>query len=436
MLSKEASDVDRSIPGLAMNPKFTKVSNISRRIHGWSWQAFPIGMGTGAVYVCLAGIHPHPGLPLTMVETVFYFLNIALFLLNSTTLLLQLILYPRQAKRLITDPSKGIFVPLIVLSFATIIIGTINYVLPTGHVSPTFIYCLFWIYVGFGLLVCFPMLMIWFNKPHDLKTFTPAWAFLVFPMMLVGVVAFNVLRVLPPEDPRALGVLLTGYVFQGLGFFMTFFYICIYIIRIMTTGFLEGHQANGAFVACGPPGFTALALINLAEQGQDILAAHNLVSKSAGEIWYASSVLAGLLLFGLAVFFFLFGALPYWFKLHKHLDEILGCWALTFPNVGWILTIGKLGDIFHLQGFYVWNLVMVILMCATWLILFFLTAIAFWKGKIFMATPEEIIRDVHASEKKKPKDLEMALVASTSQVAVALVRHSDASERPSGHFGQ
>jgi hypothetical protein len=23
------------------------------------------------------------------------------------------------------------------------------------------------------------MLMIWFNKPHDFKTFTPAWAFLV-----------------------------------------------------------------------------------------------------------------------------------------------------------------------------------------------------------------------------------------------------------------
>lgn len=49
--------------------------------------------------------------------------------------------------------------------------------------------------------------------------------------MLVGVVAFNVLRVMDPADPRALGVLLTGYFFQGLGFFMTFFYICIYIVR-------------------------------------------------------------------------------------------------------------------------------------------------------------------------------------------------------------
>ena len=48
---------------------------------------------------------------------------------------------------------------------------------------------------------------------------------------IVGVVAFNVLKVVPSDEPRAIGVLLVGYVFQGLGFFMTFFYICIYVIR-------------------------------------------------------------------------------------------------------------------------------------------------------------------------------------------------------------
>lgn len=143
-------------------------------------EQYPIGMGTGAVYVTLAGLKQHPGHPLTVVETVFYFLNMALFLLNTTTLLLQFAstwiglprwnvvslitpVYPRQAKRLITDPTKGIFVPLIVrsllpcprlscilsaacqvLSFATIIIGTINYGVPSGHVTPNFIYALFW----------------------------------------------------------------------------------------------------------------------------------------------------------------------------------------------------------------------------------------------------------------------------------------------------
>lgn len=33
--------------------------------------------------------------------------------------------------------------------------------------------------------------------------------------MLVGVVAFNVLKVMSPTDTRAIGVLLTGYFFQG-----------------------------------------------------------------------------------------------------------------------------------------------------------------------------------------------------------------------------
>ena len=35
--------------------------------------------------------------------------------------------------------------------------------------------------------------------------------------------------------------------------------------------------------------------------------------------------MSGVMLFGLAVFLFVFGILPYWFKVHKHLSEILGC---------------------------------------------------------------------------------------------------------------
>jgi hypothetical protein len=35
------------------------------------------------------------------------------------------------------------------------------------------------IYVLLSVFVSFPMLMIWYNKPHDVTTFTPAWAFLV-----------------------------------------------------------------------------------------------------------------------------------------------------------------------------------------------------------------------------------------------------------------
>lgn len=104
--------------------------------------------------------------------------------------------------------------------------------------------------------------------------------------MLTGVIAFNVLKVMPVSDPRTIGVLLVGYLFQGnvlglclllhlndisvigIGLFMTLFYLAIYLLRIITTGFMSGHQANGAFVACGPPGFTALALIHLGREAR------------------------------------------------------------------------------------------------------------------------------------------------------------------------
>lgn len=79
--------------------------------------------------------------------------------------------------------------------------------------------------------------MIWFNHSHELTAFTPGYAFLVgitsfslligelqftlynhqiFPLMLTGVVAASVLTVLNLDDRRCLGVLLTGYFFQGL----------------------------------------------------------------------------------------------------------------------------------------------------------------------------------------------------------------------------
>ncbi len=52
-----------------------------------------------------------------------------------------------------------------------------------------------------------------------------------------------------------------------------------------------------------------------------------------------------------------------------------------------------LGDIFHLRGFHVWHLIMTILMCSVWVVLFVLTVWAFAKGKIFLAKPEDVIQD-------------------------------------------
>ncbi|KDN50651.1 hypothetical protein RSAG8_01149, partial [Rhizoctonia solani AG-8 WAC10335] len=110
--------------------------------------------------------------------------------------------------------------------------------------------------------------------------------------------------------------------------------------------------------------------------------------------------MSAFLLFGLAVFFFVFAVLPYWFKLHKHLHEILGCWALTFPNVGWINTVMTLGKIFNIPGFDEWHLVMTTLVCVTWFVLASFTVVAFWKGEILLSRNEDIHADVPISKPK------------------------------------
>jgi tellurite resistance protein TehA-like permease len=68
-------------------------------------------------------------------------------------------------------------------------------------------------------------------------------------------------------------------------------------------------------------------------------------------------------------------------------------WALTFPNVGWISTLRVLGDTLQIPGFFVLHTIMAILMCTVWVVLFGLTAVAFWKGKIFLAAEEDVLRD-------------------------------------------
>jgi hypothetical protein len=55
------------------------------------------------------------------------------------------VVYREQSLRLLFDPVKGVFVPLCVLSFATIIIGTIQYAVPAGIIHPGFIYEIFWL---------------------------------------------------------------------------------------------------------------------------------------------------------------------------------------------------------------------------------------------------------------------------------------------------
>lgn len=72
--------------------------------------------------------------------------------------------------------------------------------------------------------------------------------------------------------------------------------------------------------------------------------------------------------------------------------------------MGFISVIRVLADTFDLPGFIVWHTIMVIFICITWIVLFFLTLMAFWRGKIFYAKPEDVLMDTPASKLRKEID--------------------------------
>ena len=72
--------------------------------------------------------------------------------------------------------------------------------------------------------------------------------------------------------------------------------------------------------------------------------------------------------------------------------------------MGFISAIRTLADIFDLPGFIVWHDIMAVFICLTWAVLFFLTLMAFWRGKIFFADPDDVLKDILASKMQKVVD--------------------------------
>ena len=76
---------------------------------------------------------------------------------------------------------------------------------------------------------------------------------------------------------------------------------------------------------------------------------------------------------------------------------------MTFPNVGWIATTGALGNALNITGFFEVQLIFVIAMAFVWIILAVFTVVAFKRGLILNAKPEEVVQD---RRNKKQKELD------------------------------
>lgn len=81
--------------------------------------------------------------------------------------------------------------------------------------------------------------------------------------MLSGTFASAIAANQPPS--HRMNIIMAGVTFQGLGWMVAFLMFAVYLHRLIQYGLPAPNLRPGMFISAGPPSFTALALIGMAQ---------------------------------------------------------------------------------------------------------------------------------------------------------------------------
>lgn len=319
------------------------------RLKHFTFAWYASTMSTGGIALTLS-IVPNRFDGLTGLGTAMFIFNLVLFTCITIAITTRFMMHPGTFKKAFSNPHEGFFFATFWLSFATIITNTTAYGIPNS--GPWLIVALrvaFWAYTVITTLIAIFYYHVLFTvKKLVITNVLPGWVLPIFPAMLVGTLASAIAKFQPAE--HALPMLVCGLTFQGLGFIVSLAMYGIYFGRLMTSGLPVDASRPAMFIAVGPPSFTALAFIGMA---QDVKAANifsgyttlNGVDNQTiiPDVLSIMAILAAVFLWMLAFWFFAI-ALVATFEAIGRNDFHLNWYAYIFPNVGFTIATIRIGE--------------------------------------------------------------------------------------------
>lgn len=234
---------------------------------------------------------------------VIYILDLCIFALVTVTLITRFIRYPGTIHASIVHPTEGLFVPTFFLALASIIGSIDRYGIPSCGEWLVIVYrVLFWIYFAVTFSLAVGLYMILFTSPKlKIEDMIPSWDLPVFPFMLSGTIA--TIGSADPPPGQAMPMIVAGLTTQGLGMLISLLMYACYIRRTIQLGLPNPHSRPSMFIAVGPPGFTALALIGLAK---DYPSHYNYFGADdvTSQILQVMATMTGIFIWSLALWFF------------------------------------------------------------------------------------------------------------------------------------
>lgn len=306
-------------------------------------------MATGGISLLLSPKNqPHTFNGLETIGKVVYIWDLVVFSSVTLAITYRFVKWPYTLRTSLTHPTESLFFATSFLSAASIIAGLAQYAIPSCGLWLVTVYrVLFWLYFGLTFLVAVGMYSLLFTNPRlKIQDMTPAWDLPIFPFMLCGTIASSGLEYQPRE--YAMPMLFGGLTAQGLGMMVSMCMYASYVRRMINYGFPSPESRPGMFIAVGPPSFTSLAIIGLADKwprGYNYFGPDDVTAQVVRVV----ALLAAVFIWSLSLWFFSIAVVSC-LAVYRTFRFRLNWWAFVFPNVGFALATINIGKTLQSQG--------------------------------------------------------------------------------------
>ena len=282
-----------------MKKPFYQLEQTSDVIRQFTPNWFTMTMGTGVVALILPEF-PFVSDFLWQLATILWQFNTLLFTVFIILYVLRWLIYPQEAKQIFSHPSMALFLGAIPMGLATVLNGFLKYGITIyGDVALQIAQLLWYVdvvlAVGIGVLVPFCM---FHKQDHQLHTMTAMW---LLPIVACEVAATSggLLLAHMHVSQQAVGILFTSYMLWGMSVLPAFGILTILMLRLAVHQLPSKELAITSWLALGPIGTGALALLILGAQAPDILALIQL--ENLGVFFQNAGILASFILLGFGV---------------------------------------------------------------------------------------------------------------------------------------
>lgn len=366
-----------------MQKPFTQLGQRHNIIRQFTPNWFTVSMGTGVVALIVSEFPMIKALTWQLGTGLWYF-NILLFVLFSVLYGLRWAFYPHEAKQIFQHPSMSLFLGTIPMALATILNGFLKYGQPIyGDTAVQIAQTLWYADVVLALLVAWAVpFAMYRHQEHALQQMTAVW---LLPIVACEVAASSGGLLLGhlAADTHAVAILLGSYVLWGVSVLPAFAILTILMLRLVLHKLPEKELAVSSWLALGPIGTAALALLVLGHQAPTLMASLGLAQ--LGQLFQQAGILASLILLGFGLWWLGIAVLTTLHHAKQDLPFNLGWWGLTFPLGVYTLAILTLAQQLNLAFLYAVGYAFAAILMLLWSLVATKTAQGFYQGHLFFS---------------------------------------------------